>query len=124
VDRPYANLVNQRPLPPNVDSLNIPRVVTGSSTAAQADAGAVGSVDPTTGSITAPVKIIAGQVTTSRQLVDRSSPALDATIGADLASDYASKVDAQLISGSGAGANSSILVKNLELARISSPYTS
>jgi HK97 family phage major capsid protein len=67
--RPFANSVNNRPLPQGTDSINIPKVLTGSSTAAQADLGAVSETDPGTGSVSIPVKAIAGQVDVSRQLL-------------------------------------------------------
>jgi HK97 family phage major capsid protein len=43
--------------------------LTGSSTAAEADLGAVSETDPTTGSVSIPVKTLAGQVDVSRQLL-------------------------------------------------------
>lgn len=103
--RPIANLVNHLPLPANTDSINIPKVLTGSATAAQADAGAVQSTDPTTGALSVPVKTLAGQVDTSRQLLDRSTPGIDTILFNDLVADYNTKVDLQVILGSGTGAN-------------------
>jgi HK97 family phage major capsid protein len=103
--RPFANAVRGLALPPNTDSLNIPKVSTGSATAAQTEGGAVQATDPTTGSISVPVKTIAGQVDVSRQWFDRALPGADEIIFGDLAADYATRIDVQCLNGSGAGAN-------------------
>jgi HK97 family phage major capsid protein len=103
--RPFANAVTQRPLPPNTDTLTIPRLATGSAMAAQADLGAVLETDPTTAALTVGVKTVAGQVTMSRQLLDRGQPGMDQVIFADLASDYDLRIDLQCVTGGGTGAN-------------------
>jgi HK97 family phage major capsid protein len=102
--RPFADSVNQRPLPQGTDSVNLPKVLTGSATAAQADLGAVQETDPTTGSVSIPVKTIAGQVDVSRQLLDRGA-FTDEVIFGDLIADYNQRLDLQTLIGSGSGAN-------------------
>jgi HK97 family phage major capsid protein len=103
--RPFANAVNNAPLPDNTDTISWPRVLTGSSVAAQADLGAVSETDPSTGMLSVPVKTLAGQIDVSQQLLDRSQPGIDQVLFADLRADYNLRIDLQAISGSGSGAN-------------------
>jgi HK97 family phage major capsid protein len=101
--RPFANRVRQIPLPAGTDSINIPRITTGTLTAAQtADNAAVSSQDMVTATVTAPVRTIAGQEDAALQLLDQSPIAFDQVIFGDLLADYNMQVDAQTISGSGA----------------------
>lgn len=100
--RAYANIVNNQPLPPGTDSLNIPKVSTGTATAVQtADNGAVAETDMTDTFINAPVRTIAGQQDVAIQLLDQSPISFDEVIFRDLVADYATKTDLQVISGSG-----------------------
>jgi HK97 family phage major capsid protein len=103
--RPFANAIQNLPLPPYTDVLTLPRLVTGSATSAQADLGAVSETDPTTGSLSVPVKTQAGQVDVARQLLDRGQPGTDQWIFADLIADLNTKIDLQCLVGSGSGAN-------------------
>jgi HK97 family phage major capsid protein len=102
--RPYASSINNRPLPQGTDSISLPKVLTGSATSAQADLGTVQETDPTTGSVTIPVKTVAGQVDVARQLLDRGAYTDDIVFG-DLVADYSLRVDLQCLTGSGSGAN-------------------
>jgi HK97 family phage major capsid protein len=100
--RAYANVVNNQPLPGGTDSINIPKVATGTATAVQtADNGAVAETDMTDTFINAPVRTIAGQQDVAIQLLDQSPVSFDEVIFRDLVADYATKVDLQVISGSG-----------------------
>lgn len=100
--RPFADIVPSFPIPPGTNSITIPRLATGAATAIQAsENAAVQETDPTTNSVTAGVKTIAGQVDMSRQLFEFSNPGMDDVLFRDLARDYATKLDVQLISGSG-----------------------
>lgn len=102
-NRPTADAVQSFPLPPGTNSINLPRLATGGATAVQtADNAAVNELDPTTNSITAGVKTIAGQIDISRQLFEFSQPGLDEVLFRDLSRDYATKLDIQVLSGSGA----------------------
>lgn len=101
--RPTADAIGSRPLPASGVSFNIPRVTTGSTTAVQASEGAaVNDSSPVTDDLTLTLTTVAGKVDMSRQAFDRSDPAMDDVIGADLAADLAQKVDIQVINGSGA----------------------
>lgn len=100
--RAYANLCNGQPLPPGTDSINIPKVASGTSADIQtADNAAVSKVDITDTSVAAPVRTIAGQQDIAIQLLDQSPISFDQVVFRDLTADYATKVDLQVINGSG-----------------------
>ncbi|WP_156675108.1 phage major capsid protein [Mycobacterium sp. E2989] len=100
--RPLANAVTNAPLPAGTDSLNIPKMLTGTKTGAQtADNTNVVSQDLTDTSINAPVRTIAGQQDIARQTIDQSPLAFDQLVFRDLVADYAAQVDAQVIAGTG-----------------------
>ncbi|MFB7736172.1 phage major capsid protein [Streptomyces sp. NPDC056112] len=100
--RAYANLVTNQPLPGGTDSINIPKVATGASTGVQtADNTDVAEQDLGDSFINAPVRTIAGQQDVAIQLLDQSPVSFDEVIFRDLTADYATKVDLQVIAGSG-----------------------
>jgi HK97 family phage major capsid protein len=99
--RPTANAVPSEALPAGTDSINVPKVATGTATAIQtADNTAVAETDLTDTSVTAPVRTIAGQQDVAIQLLDQSPVSFDQVIFSDLIGDYATKLDAQVIGGS------------------------
>jgi HK97 family phage major capsid protein len=100
--RAYANLVTNEALPGGTDSINIPVIATGTATAVQtADNTGVQETDLTDSSVTAPVRTIAGQQDLAIQLIDQSPVNFDEIVFRDLVADYATKVDLQVIAGSG-----------------------
>jgi HK97 family phage major capsid protein len=100
--RAFANLVQHQPLPGGTDSINIPKVLTGTSTAIQtADNTPVTDVDLTDTYINAPVRTISGQQGVAIQLLDQSPIAFDDLVFRDLIADYASQLDKQCLYGSG-----------------------
>lgn len=100
--RSYANLVPTEALPPGTDNINVPKVATGTSTAVQdGDNTSVSETDLTDTSVSAPVRTIAGQQSVAIQLLEQSPVNFDEVIFSDLIADYASKLDLQVISGSG-----------------------
>lgn len=108
--RPTANLVTNMQLPPGTDSLNIPKISTGTTTAIQtADNQSVSETDLADTSVSAGVKTIAGQQDVAIQALEQSPLNFDEIIFADLMADHATKVDLQVISG----ANSAGEVKGL-----------
>lgn len=99
--RAYANVVTSQPLPPGTDSINIPKVSTGTATAIQtSDNGSVQETDLADTYVSAGVKTIAGQQDVAIQLLDQSPVNFDEVIFRDLIADYATKLDLQVISGS------------------------
>jgi HK97 family phage major capsid protein len=100
--RAFANLVQRQPLPGGTDSINIPKLLTGTSTAIQtADNQPVQDVDLTDTFINAPVRTISGQQGVAIQLIDQSPIAFDEVVFRDLVADYAAQVDRQVIYGTG-----------------------
>jgi HK97 family phage major capsid protein len=101
--RTTANLCAHFDLPPGTDSINMPKVATGTVAAVQtADAAAVSSVDLTDTSVSAAVKTIAGQQDIALQLLDQSPINFDDVIYGDLIMDLNRALDVQVINGSGA----------------------
>jgi HK97 family phage major capsid protein len=101
--RVAADLCGPRPLPPGTDTINIPALATGTAVAIQtADAAAVSSVDLTDTSVSAPVRTLAGQQDIAIQLLDQSPINFDEVVLGDLLGDYATKLDVQVLSGTGA----------------------
>jgi len=109
--RVTADLCRRMPLPAGTDSINIPKISTGTTVAIQtADNAAVDETDLADTSVSAGVKTIAGQQDISLQALEQSPLSFDAIILADLAADHAVKTDVQVISGS----NASGQVKGIE----------
>jgi len=107
--RTTANLCQQMDLPGGTDTINLPKVATGTTTAAQADNGAVSSTDLTDTSVSAGVKTIAGQQDIAIQLLDQSPISFDEVVFADLIADYNSQLDTQVANGAGGTQLSGIL---------------
>ena len=103
--RAYANLVPTEQLPSGTDSINVPKILTGTAagiqTADNAAPGAANETDLTDGSVQANVKTIWGQQGLSMQLLEQSPVAFDQIVFRDLANAYAASLDVQVISGTG-----------------------
>ncbi|MEU5424025.1 phage major capsid protein [Streptomyces olivoreticuli] len=100
--RTIANSVRPLTLPSGTDSVNVPKIATGTATGMQsADAGAVTSQDLTDTFVSAPVRTIAGQQDVAIQLLDQSPASFDEITFADLIADYNMRLDLQIINGSG-----------------------
>lgn len=98
--RPTVNAIGTMPLPPHTNSINLPGITTGNSTAAQTDGGSVSNTDLVTASKTAQVQTVAGRSVVSYQIVDLSSPAIDGVIYQDLVASYNSQLDTLVLNGS------------------------
>lgn len=100
--RTIANSVRNLELPLGTDSINLPKVSTGTATAAQVDNASVTSTDMTDTSVSASVYTVAGQQDVAMQLLDQSpSPGFDAVVMGDLLADLAVRQDVYVINGSG-----------------------
>lgn len=100
--RTFANSVRNMTLPGGTDSINVPKVATGTKVDVQtADAAAVTSQDLTDTFINAPVRTLAGQQDIALQLLDQSPAAFDEIVFTDLMADYNLRLDTQCINGSG-----------------------
>lgn len=102
--RPFADRIGKQiALPSGTDSINIPRITTGTLTGVQtADNAAVTEQDIVTASVNAPVRTIAGQIDVALQLLDQSPIGMDQILFADLLADHAMQLDTQTLNGSGA----------------------
>jgi HK97 family phage major capsid protein len=100
--RAIANLVQRQPLPGGTDSINLPRILTGTAVGIQiADNTSVTDVDLTDTFINAPVRTIAGQQGVAIQLIDQSPIAFDDVVFRDLVAAHAAATDQQVLSGTG-----------------------
>lgn len=101
--RVVADQIAHQPLPGGTDSINLPRLATGTAVAEQATQNtAVQNTDATSNSVTASVATIAGQQVVSQQLLEQSPINMDSILLADLAADYATKLDVFVINNNAA----------------------
>ncbi|WP_330265324.1 phage major capsid protein [Streptomyces griseorubiginosus] len=101
--RVVADQVRPMALPPNTDSISLPRIASGTAVAEQTNQNtAVQNTDATTNSVTAAVTTIAGQQVVAQQLLDQSPINMDQILLADLAADYAVKADVFVINNNAA----------------------
>lgn len=99
--RPFANICMNLPLPDEGMTINIPRGTTGTAAAAQAtENSGVQETDFDETTLAVSVRTYAGQQDVSRQALERGR-GVDQILYADLAADYATKVDAALLMGLG-----------------------
>lgn len=97
-----ANLAPTFPLPPGTDSINVPKVSTGTAVAVQTTQNSgVQNTDLTTTSISSGVTTVAGGQTVSLQLIEQSPLNIDDVVLSDLAADYARQLNLLVLSGSG-----------------------
>ncbi len=99
--RPFLNSVNRLQLPPDGMTLNVPRITTGTAAAAQASENSgfqETDIDETT--LTVNIRTFAGQQDVSVQALERGT-LTEEIVFQDLASDYATKVDASAIADDG-----------------------
>ncbi|MGY1498545.1 phage major capsid protein [Streptomyces sp. QTS52] len=101
--RVVADQIGKQPLPAGTDSINLPKLTGGTSTAEQATQNsAVSNTDATSSSVTAAVTTIAGQQVVSQQLLEQSPINMDPILLADLAADYAVRLDTFVINNNAA----------------------
>jgi len=101
--RAFANVCQRQPLPGGTDSINIPKILTGTAVGVQtADNQPVVDVDLADTFINAPVRTISGQQAVAIQLIDQSPIAFDDLVFRDLVAAHAAQTDQQVIGGSGA----------------------
>src|SRR4029077_14613441 len=97
--RPLVTAIGSKPLPASTNSINLPGITTGDSTAVQTDGGAVSNTDLVADAKTAQVQTIAGRALVSYQIVDLSSPAIDGVIYQDLVASYNQSLDVAVNNG-------------------------
>lgn len=102
--RPTADALTNEVLPDGAPQVNIPKIATGTATAIQSTQNtAINVQDVTTSTVAAPVYTIAGGQLVAQQLLDQSSFSgnVDEVILKDLTADYAQKLGAFVLNGSG-----------------------
>jgi HK97 family phage major capsid protein len=104
--RAFANVVQRQPLPGGTDSINIPKILSGTVVGIQQtdnqDLSTAGlDVDITDTFISSPVRTIAGQQGIAIQLIDQSPIAFDDVIFRDLVAAHAAALDQQVLDGTG-----------------------
>jgi HK97 family phage major capsid protein len=100
--RVVANQVRRMDLPKGTDSINMPKVTSGTAVALQGTQNtAVTETDLTDTYVSASVVTVAGQQTVSLQLIEQSPVDFDRVVFADLQAALAQQVDQLVIAGSG-----------------------
>ena len=108
--RVTADLASKYELPAGTDSINLPKISTGSVVAAQTDNSAATNVDMTTATVTAPVNTYAGQQLFALSLLEQSPINFDQVVFSDLIAAHAQAIGSAVIAGSGSsGAHTGIL---------------
>ena len=118
--RPTADACTRFELPPGTDSIVLPKVSTGTATAIQtADNAAVQETDLTDANLTAPVRTIAGQQDVAIQVLEQSpGNVAEQAIMADLLADYATKLNVQVLNGSGASGQSTGILQTASIGSV------
>lgn len=122
--RVTADLFNHHEVPAGVSSVNLPKILTGTTTAIQSTQNsALSQTDLTTGSVQTGFATIGGKQVVSQQLLDQSAIPFDRVILGDLAADYAQRVGSQIYVGTGTGSGTNAVVNSLGQATISNTIT-
>lgn len=99
-----ADQIQGAPLPPNAMTINVPRITSGTSVAAQASENtAVSDTNAGTDMISSSVHTLAGKQVLSFQIVDQSPVNVDQLIIQDLAAELAKQVDAFVLTSNATG---------------------
>ena len=101
--RPFANSLKNVPLPQGTDSINIPKLTTGTLTGAQtANNAALANRDIADTYVTAPVQTIGGYTDVSLQLLEQSPhQIIDSILMQDMSNDLGLQIDNAVLNGSG-----------------------
>jgi HK97 family phage major capsid protein len=100
--RAFANLCQRQTLPGGTDSINVPKMLTGTTVGVQtADNTTVSETNLSDTFINAPVRTISGQQGVALQLIDQSPIAFDDVVFRDLTSAHAAVLDQQCMYGTG-----------------------
>lgn len=119
--RVLADRVTKLDLPAGISSINIPKVMSGTTAAVQTSQNTtVSQTDVTTGSLSSSILTVAGKQVVSQQLIDQSGVAFDQIILADLAAAYAVQLDTLVINSALTGYTGILNVGGIQQV----PYTS
>ncbi|MGH8867081.1 MAG: phage major capsid protein [Actinomycetes bacterium] len=101
--RVVADQLTGRPLPTGTDSINLPKIATGTAVADHTINAAVQETDFTTTAVEAKVHTVAGGQTVPLELIEQSPVNIDDFVLTDLAGDYNTKVDVYVLTSNSAG---------------------
>ncbi len=100
--RVFPDPVTKMPLPENRSSVNLPKVLTGTTAAIQSTQNTtLSQTDLTTATVSAGITTVGGKQVVSQQLLDQSGTPVDRLVLSDLAADYARQLGSQYITGAG-----------------------
>jgi HK97 family phage major capsid protein len=117
--RVTADLYMKSDVPTGVSSVNLPRILTGTTVAPQTTQNtALSQTDLTTGFVSTGFVTIGGKQLVSQQLLDQSAIDFDTVITSDLAAAYAQQIGSQVLNGAGTGANNNAVVNGLNNATV------
>lgn len=112
--RVTADLFKHSDVPRGVSSVNLPRIITGTTVALQGTQNtALSQTDITTGAVSTGFSTVGGKQVVSQQLLDQSEINFDQVITSDLAAAYAQNIGTQVLTGAGTGANNNSVVNGL-----------
>ncbi|GAC1375433.1 MAG: hypothetical protein NVSMB4_03650 [Acidimicrobiales bacterium] len=112
--RVVADLFHKQDIPMGVSSVNVPKVLTGTSIALQTTQNTqLSQTDLTTGFVSTGFSTIGGKQIVSQQLLDQSAINFDAVITTDLAAEWVRQFAINIWSGAGTGANTNSVVNGL-----------
>jgi len=101
--RVTADLSSKYELPGGTDSINMPKIASGSTVTATTDNSTVSNTDMTTSTVTAPVNTYAGQQVFALALLEQSPINFDQVVFADLIAAHAQAIGSAVIGGAGSG---------------------
>jgi len=112
--RVTADLYTHSDVPMGVSSVNLPKVMTGTTVAPQTTQNtALSQTDLTTGFVSTGFTTVGGKELVAQQLLDQSAIDFDQVITQDLAAAYAQQIGAQVLNGAGTGLNNNAVVNGL-----------
>jgi HK97 family phage major capsid protein len=115
--RVTADLFKKGEVPANTSSINLPKVLTGTSVAIQSTQNtALSQTDLTTGFVSTGFTTVGGKEVVSQQIIDQSAIPFDQVVLGDLAAAYATQIGTQIYFGAGTGANNNSVLNGLNNA--------
>lgn len=99
--RVTADLSSKYELPAGTDSINLPKIASGSTVTGTSDNSAVSNTDITTSTVTAPVNTYAGQQVFALALLEQSPINFDQVVFQDLIAAHAQAIGSAVIGGAG-----------------------
>jgi len=117
--RVIADLFHHQDIPAGVSSVNVPKILTGTSVALQSTQNtALAQTDLTTGFVSTGFATIGGKQLVAQQLLDQTAINFDQVITTDLAAAWVAQLATQMWTGAGTGANNNSVINGLSNAAV------